>query len=214
MSESTNGQSTIASKPYHRMHGDAAQLAVRLRSVIPAQGVVILVSGLGKNHGSNQVAMRLSQSLVSLYEHRRVLLIDADITNAGIDAFFELNATKGIADAVLADADIADIVNTSAVPKLSILPAIDRDKVHLKNILSAVETILLAKLRAQYPIIVISGPGDVKSFEFSVWATHSDQIVLATGEGVRKADIVETKKSIEEVGSKLAGIVITHYDQQ
>jgi Mrp family chromosome partitioning ATPase len=211
MNDEIVGNKAKNTKPYQKMHGDAAQLAVRLRSVIKDEEVVILVSGLGKKHGSNQVAMRLSQSLASLYEHRRVLLIDADIGNSSANEFFEINATKGLAQAILEDTEIADVVNTTQSVNLSILPTVKNDEMHLKNILSSVESQLLDKYKKSYPIIVISGPSDVKSFEFSVWTTHSDQVVLATGEGVRKADVIEAKKSIEEAGSSMAGIVITHY---
>lgn len=215
---------TTQDRPYQRLHGDAAQLAVRIRSLVKEEGAVILVSGMGKDHGSNQVAIRLGQSLNSLVAIRNgqssessseggaVLLIDADIRNSSVKEYFELDSTKGLADAVQGGSYALESIVENDSTRIAILPTVKSDETQLKSILSSIEHPLMDQLKQKYSIIVVSGPPDVNSFEFSVWATSSDQVILATGEGVRRSDVVEAKNTIERVGSALAGIVITHHD--
>jgi Mrp family chromosome partitioning ATPase len=200
-------------KPYHRLHGDAARLAVRLQSVLSATTTeVLLVGGVGKHHGAAEVATRLSLALVSLNSDRRVLLLDANLKAPTVDDFFQIGATKGVAHAATAERGCLDALDVTTVPKLSILPAIASDIDHIRDILSAVGSPLLSRLRDHFDIIVISGPEDTTSFEFTVWATHAEHVLLTTAEGVHKSEIVERQKTISEVGSNLVGVLITHND--
>jgi len=203
----------VERKPYLRLHGDAARLAVRLQSVLSATTTeVLLVGGVGKHHGAAEVATRLSLALVSLNSDRRVLLLDANLKAPTVNAYFQIGATKGIAHAATAERGCLDALDVTSVPKLSILPAIASDVDHIRDILSAVGSPLLSRLRDHFDIIVISGPEDTNSFEFTVWATHAEHVLLTTAEGVHKSEIVERQKTISEVGSNLVGVLITHND--
>ncbi|PCJ66598.1 MAG: hypothetical protein COA73_00900 [Candidatus Hydrogenedentota bacterium] len=197
-------------KPHQRLHGDAARLAVQLRSMLDTSHTVLLVGGVGKNHGAGEVATRLSLSMVSLYGDRKVLLVDANIKSPMVNDYFGLNATKGLAHGVMADGGRLDGIDKTTIPNLSILPALPEDKEHAREILSGVGTPLLSRLRSLFQLIIINGPEQAGSFEFSVWAAHADQVILAANEGVHKSEIVEAQKSIKGVGSELAGVVITH----
>ncbi len=210
MDSETNNDNLTTTKPYNRLHGDAARLAVRLQSIMASSKEILLVGGVGKNHGAAEVATRLSLSIVSLNSDRRILLLDANLTSPTVDAYFDIGATKGIAHAAMAENGHLEDLGITSVSKLSILPALPSDKEHMREILSAAGSPLLSRLRDHFDIIVISGPEDANSFDFAVWATHADHVVLTAGEGVHKSDIVEAQKTISEVGSNLAGVVITH----
>lgn len=205
-------EATSSAQPARRLHGDAARLAVRLHSILAKAPVVVLVGGVGNGHGADEIATRLSLSLVTLHGDRRILLLDANLKAPTVARYFDIQPIKGIGYAATAEADRLAAVDTQSVPRLAVLPALDSDVKQTRDILSAIGNPLLSMLREQYDIIVISGPEDATSFEFALWAAHADHVVLAANEGVAKSQVVEARKAIEDVGSNCAGVVVTEHE--
>jgi len=158
----------------------------------------------GKTFASINLGVSISQEL-----DRTVLLVDADLTDPlkkhydFAKDFFGVDINKGLADYLLNEAEIPDILLNPGVPKLTILPA-------GKKLLNSAELLgsprmesLVIELKSRYHsdrIVIFDSPSLLTVADPLVLSGYVDGILLIVEEGKTSED--DLKQTMELLNNK------------
>jgi len=165
----------------------------------------------GKTFASINLGVSISQEL-----DRTVLLVDADLTDPlkkhydFARDFFGVDINKGLADYLLNEAEIPDILLNPGVPKLTILPA-------GKKLLNSAELLgsprmesLVNEIKSRYSsdrIVIFDSPSLLTVADPLVLSSYVDGILLIVEEGKTSED--DLKQTMELLNNKpLLGTVL------
>ncbi len=158
----------------------------------------------GKTFASINLGVSISQEL-----DRTVLLVDADLTDPSkkhydfARDFFGVDINKGLADYLLNEAEISDILLNPGVPKLTILPA-------GKKLLNSAELLgsprmesLVNEIKSRYcsdRIVIFDSPSLLTVADPLVLSSYVDGILLIVEEGKTSED--DLKQTMELLNNK------------
>lgn len=114
---------------------------------------------------------------------RRVLLIDANFRRPGLARLMSLDSQPGLADALSGSQPINEIttlVQQSNIEGLSLLPAGDTNNAAVELFESPRFRELLAKLEAQYDLLIIDAPPAFLTSDAQLLSRHIDAMVLVS----------------------------------
>lgn len=112
---------------------------------------MVMISSTGPNEGKTFTAVNLALSVAS-EKDKTVLLVDADVLKPSVSKLLEIQPAKGLIDYLEGDVnDIADVIYTTDIPTLRLLPAGALH--HLSNELLASDKMaaLAEELASRYP---------------------------------------------------------------
>ena len=158
----------------------------------------------GKTFASINLGVSISQEL-----DRTVLLVDADLTDPSkkhydfARDFFGVDINKGLADYLLNEAEISDILLNPGVPKLTVLPA-------GKKLLNSAELLgsprmesLVNEIKSRYcsdRIVIFDSPSLLTVADPLVLSSYVDGILLIVEEGKTSED--DLKQTMELLNNK------------
>lgn len=141
---------------------------------------LIMVTSALPGEGKTTCAINLAMSMATEVDIS-VILVDADVVRPDLPSRLGVAAEKGLMD-IVADSslDLPDVLLTTNVPKLSILPAGSRT--HLATELLASESMgaLLTSLTTRYPdhVVIFDAPPLLLTSEAKVLASRVGQVVM------------------------------------
>jgi succinoglycan biosynthesis transport protein ExoP len=151
-----------------------------LANAEPPQAV--LVTSALPGEGKTTVAVNLA---LSLSEHGRTCLVDADLRRSCVADSFGLNPGKGLGDVLLGEAELDDVLMPMEnSPNLVLLPAGHScdERAHL--VASIAMKSVLSSLRAQFDFIVVDSAPIMPYADGRALCTATDAIVFVTRSGV------------------------------
>ncbi len=169
--------------------------------------VTSAMPGEGKSFTSLNLAMSIAMEL-----DRTALLVDADVARPSIGRYLGVSPRKGLVDYLLnEDVDLADVMQKTNVPKLTVLPA-GRDY-HYSTELLASEAMsrLMRELSLRYPdrVVIFDSPPVLVTSEARVLAEHMGQILLVVEYGKTQNSLVqEALSSINPKPEQSVGMVL------
>jgi polysaccharide biosynthesis transport protein len=171
----------------------------------------ILVTSGESGEGKSTTALNLAKTLADFSED--VLLIDADLRLPQIHLFLRLGNKTGLSF-LLRKKDIDEAQIQSCIEKipnsnLSVLTAGQR-VANPVNLLGAEQMrLLLSYLSGKYSYIVIDSPPALYFSDSVVLSTLVDTVVLVARENQSSAAVIKrAKKVLQDVGARIAGIVL------
>ena len=169
-------------------------------------GKRIMVTSAFPGEGKSFCAINLAMSIAAERDHK-VLLIDADVARPSIPRELGISAEIGLMDWLLdPKLDIADLVLSTNVDKLSILPAGRRHQQATELIASASMSRLLEQISSRFPdrICIFDSPPLLVTTEARTLASYMGQIVMVVEAGRTPRDVItealSTVESCEVVG--------------
>ena len=169
-------------------------------------GKRIMVTSAFPGEGKSFCAINLAMSIAAERDYK-VLLIDADVARPSIPRELGISAEVGLMDWLLdPKLDIADLVLSTNVDKLSILPAGRRHQQATELIASASMSRLLELISARFPdrICIFDSPPLLVTTEARTLASYMGQIVMVVEAGRTPRDVITealaTVASCEVVG--------------
>ena len=169
-------------------------------------GKRIMVTSAFPGEGKSFCAINLAMSIAAERDHK-VLLIDADVARPSIPRELGISAEVGLMDWLLdPKLDVADLVLSTNVDKLSILPAGRRHQQATELIASASMSRLLELISARFPdrICIFDSPPLLVTTEARTLASYMGQIVMVVEAGRTPRDVITealaTVASCEVVG--------------
>ncbi len=144
-----------------------------------------------------------------------VLVVDADLRRATQHKFFDVSNDFGLTDYLMGRAEIDEIVKTTKIDNLSIVPAgqLPNDSVGILN--SQRMTDLIAKLKQQYDLVFFDSPPILGVSDGSVLASEVDMtIMVVQHRRFPRAMLQRVKQAVLGVGGRLIGVVLNNVDSK
>lgn len=172
---------------------------------------IISVQSSHSNEGRTTIAHGLAKSWAAKGD--KVLLIDADFENRGLESALELPKAKGISDMA------ADYNPDRPVFQAELLQRLSNDLYFIspgiKQVRDAAGSVAFARLLKEalreVDRIVIDGPAVLENADALVLGALSDQAVFAYNAlETSRDDAKEAITSLERSKTKVGGIVVTH----
>ncbi len=182
--------------------GRGGQEAVR-------HGKRIMVTSAFPGEGKSFCAINLAMSIASERDHG-VILVDADVARPSIPRELGINTEAGLMDWLInGHPDLSQLVLSTNVDTLSILPAGRRHEDATELLASDAMSRLLEQLSERYPdrIIVFDSPPLLVTTEARVLASYMGQIVMVVEAGRTPREAVSQALATVE-SNEIVGLVL------
>lgn len=156
--------------------------------------------------GDGKTSLSLSLAVSFTASGARVLLIDFDLIGHGLT--FQLGASRptGIGHRLL-DGDLTDLIVSTAVSGLSLIPSGSEDAGCAPRISRKALDSLLDSLRTQFDTIIIDSGPVLGSLEANLAATLADGVIVVVGRGQHGSNMQEAVRHLQQIGARIAGVV-------
>lgn len=163
---------------------------------------VIMVTSATPSEGKTFNSLSLAISIAD-EQHRRVLIVDADVINPSVARTFGVSEDEGLVDYLAGDySDISELLFQTNIEDLSFLQAGKKHHLTTELLASKQMAHLIDELSSRYPdrIIILDSPPLLHTSEASVLASLAGQVVLVVAENsVKQSDV---KKAIARLGNR------------
>lgn len=184
----------LRSRILHPQNTDRPITSVMITSAVPKEGKSFITANLG---------ISLAQGM-----DQHSLLVDCDFRRPSLAKLFGISGSSGLVDYLRDNYPLPNLINKTAVNKLSIIPS-GRPPLNPAELLSSAKMKELTKeLSKRYDdrIIIFDTPPIMVAAESSILASLVDGVILVVREGASKK--TEIQKAIDSIGrNKILGMV-------
>ena len=172
--------------------------------------VTSTIQGEGKTWISSNLAIAFAQA------GKKVVLVDTDMRKGRINKLFQVNAAPGLSNYLsgfneigMSDGDnILKYINQTEVENLYVISAGNIPPNPSELLSSERTTIMLDKLREVFDIIILDGtPSLIVTDSLILSRIVDSTLIVASHKYTKKDNLLKIKKSIENIGGKIAGVV-------
>jgi capsular exopolysaccharide synthesis family protein len=165
------------------------------------------LTSCASGEGVSTVAAQLAITAASAGQ--RVLLLDANLERPSLHRLFALKRGPGFAHALGEDSRLEDVIQSSALPNLSVLTAgqVDTDMAPCQD--TAALAAFVGAAKRAFPLVVFDLPALARTNFTARLAGLLDGVVLVVeAERVRRALVRHEKEMLEQAGTVLLGAVL------
>lgn len=167
------------------------------------------VPGEGKSWVSSNLILTFAQ------QGKKVIIVDSDMRKGRLHSIFDIdkkpglsNYLSGIIDAEDKD-NIFNYIKQTKISNLYVMPSGDVPPNPSELLVSGRTTTLLNGLKNMFDIVIFDGTPSLIVTDALILARQVDATLIVTSyKSTKIGDIEKIKKSIENVGGNIAGIVI------
>ena len=177
---------------------------------------VLVVTSLTPAHGKTSFVSNMGIAMAEV--GRRTLMIDADLRRPGLHGAFSLNNDQGLTSLLLSghanEQEIAKLIQTTAVPNLSLLSAgpYSANVSSSRLFHSKAMAELVNRLKPLYDSILIDTPPLTLS-DARILGPLADGVVLVLRAGeVRMESVLAAGERLAEDGSRVVGTVLNNWN--
>ena len=170
----------------------------------------ILVTSSLPKEGKSFVAANLAQVMVRQHG-RRALLIDGDLRGARLHSALGTNATPGLAEYLMGEADEFGIIQRGPMENLFFIPSGREISNPAELVANGRLKFLLNRVEALFDWIVIDSPPAVPVSDASLLANYCDGVLMVVRSNATPFDIAR-KARTEFRDSHLVGVVLNGID--
>ena len=159
--------------------------------------------------GKTLTALNLAIAL-AMETTQTVMLIDADLKQPQLHVLLGLGACRGLADYVLEDVPLEDVLVHPGLGRLVVLPGGRSIQRSSEVLTSPRMSALIAEVKHRYParIIVVDLPPLLTSSDVLAFAPSLDALLLVAGEGVTTRRDVEEALALVRGATPVLGTVL------
>lgn len=170
----------------------------------------ILVTSPDYKAGTTYLASNLALRYAKL--DKKVLVLDSNIKSGVQDKIFNVKNKKGLTELVALDnlsvETILDCIADTPLNNISVLP-IGKELINEELLISENIARIINVLNNNFDIIIIDGQPILSEITSLGWANIVDAILVVVEYSKTKLeDLIKTKKDIENIGGKIAGVII------
>jgi succinoglycan biosynthesis transport protein ExoP len=150
---------------------------------------VLLITSAEAREGKTSLACQLAASLARAW--RKTLLVDGDLRHPVLHRLFGISAEPGLSEVLRGEARPAEVVRSTALSRLWVLPA-GRPDSHACQALAVPEqlTRLFEELKGQYDFILLDASPVLPVTDALLLAQQADAVLLALRRQVSRAPAV------------------------
>ncbi len=170
--------------------------------------VTSTVPGEGKSWVSANLAIAFAQA------GKKVILVDADMRKGRQHEVFELSNEKGLSNYLISKiednkVDLGDYVKTTMVDNLYIMTAGIVPPNPSELLTSQKMSDLIKALEKSADIVIFDGtPSTIVTDALIIARSIGSTLIISSHKQTKMEDLKQIKKSIENVGGKIAGVVV------
>lgn len=172
--------------------------------------VTSTMPGEGKSYVSSNLAATFAQS------DKRVVIVDADMRKGRLHEIFKVtknpglsNYLSGIGSKNMETPDVNDFVYKTSIHNLFIMPMGNTPPNPSELIASENMVKLIKELKEYYDVVIFDGTPSKIVTDAVILSREVDTTLIVTGHNKTKMDdLKKVQKDIENVGGKIAGVVI------
>lgn len=187
-----------------------------LFSIGNAKSRVIVMTSPDAGDGKTTVATNLAIALAQI--GRRVVLVDADMRKPRLHQVFEVNPEGGLADLLdenesIEDRSIAEIVSSTQLPNLYVLPTAVASEGTVARLHSSRLQALLDRLRREFDVVIVDSPPMLHLSDARVLGSRADGVVLVFR--ARKTtieDALAAHDCLAQDGTKVLGTILNDWN--
>ena len=175
---------------------------------------VLGVTSPGHGEGKTLTAVNLAVSL-AMETTQTVLLVDADLRNPGVHEVFGLKDCPGLADYLLDDQPVEDLLVHPGIGRFVLLPG-GRAISNSTELLTSPKMIeLVEELKCRYPsrIIIFDLPPLLHTADALAFSPYTDALLLVVEEGKTTAKDVQRAMSLVNNTCHVLGTVLNKVGQ-
>lgn len=168
----------------------------------------ILLTGTKKGEGTSYITNNLAIQFSKLYS--KILVIDTNIKNKTLTNSMTEKGSEGLTDIIGANNvnDIENLIQKTKIENISILP-VGKAKIGEEVFLTETISNVIEELKKNYDIILIDSSSiNENVLPISLTSIADATVLIAESGKVKQEDILKAKMEIENVGGKIAGIIL------
>ena len=200
--------SIIVDNAFRRIKRPILANAFGKESALIENGNIVMICSSLPGEGKTFNAINLSMS-IAIELDKTVLLVDADLPKRTTSSLFGLKDELGLADVLVGDVDLTDVVVSTDLPDFKILPAGKKHEHGTELLASDKMFNLITELSERYEdrVIIFDTPPLLITSEAQVIASLAGQVVLIVeADRTLKHDVEDAVSMLDE--SKPIGIVL------
>lgn len=168
----------------------------------------ILLTGTKKGEGTSYITNNLAIQFAKLYS--KILVIDTDIKNKTLTNIMEERGSEGLTELIQKNnvEDTEKLIQKTKIENISILP-VGQIRVGEEAFLTETISNVIEELKRNYDMILIDSSAiNENVLPISLTSIADATVLIAESGKVKQEDILKAKMEIENVGGKIAGIVL------
>jgi capsular exopolysaccharide synthesis family protein len=169
---------------------------------------VLYIGSSTSGEGKTTVASRLAACLAR--SGHRTLLIDFDLYRPNINKSFGMENSNGVAEVLQGQQKLEDVVRTTAIPELAVLPAGHSPKHLLRHTLRGSLAKLFQEARLQYEFVIVDSSPLLSIAAMRTLAANTDGVLLVVRRDNTRMPLLEaTVEVLQQAGAHLLGFVFS-----
>lgn len=168
----------------------------------------ILLTGTKTGEGASYITNNLAIQFAKLYS--KILVIDTNIKNKTLTNIMAEKGSEGLTDIIGANNvnDVENLIQKTKIENISILP-VGTAKIGEEAFLTETISNVIEELKRNYNMILIDTSSiNENVLPISLTSIADATVLIAESGKVKQEDILKAKMEIENVGGKIAGIVL------
>jgi capsular exopolysaccharide synthesis family protein len=166
--------------------------------------------GEGKTWVSSNLAITFAQA------DKKVVIVDADMRKGRLHTMFQIDPVPGLSNYLSgingsdnADEDILKYVKPTEVENLYVVPSGNIPPNPSELLASEATTNMLERLKEVFDVVILDGTPSLLVTDAIILSREADTTIIVTSHKTTKKDgLQKVKRAIENVGGKIAGVVI------
>jgi capsular exopolysaccharide synthesis family protein len=175
---------------------------------------VLGVTSPGHGEGKTLTAVNLAASL-AMETSQTVLLVDADLRSPGIHEVFGLDDCPGLADYLLDDAPVEDLLVHPGIGRFVLLPGGRAISNSTETLTSPKMLALVEEFKHRYParIIIFDLPPLLHTADVLAFSPYTDALLLVVEEGKTTVEELQRALSLVKHSRPVLGTVLNKAGQ-
>jgi len=144
---------------------------------------------------------------------QRVLLVDTDLRRPRLHKSLGVSKNRGLTNLILGDAKIEDVVKSTDIPNMFVLPCGPQPPNPAELLLTNRFKQVLAELEARYDFILLDSPPVLAVTDAVVLARMSSGVMLVAQAGKTQLDdVAHTARKFRDVDAPILGMILNDMD--
>jgi len=172
---------------------------------------VITVSSPRPREGKTTTTIYMGTTMAQ--SGQRVLLIDTDLRRPRLHKSLGVSKNRGLTNLILGDAEIDDVIKTTDIPNLFVLPCGPQPPNPAELLLTKKFTQVLADLASRFDRILLDSPPVLAVTDAVVLSRLSDGVMLIAQAGkTHLADVSHAARQFKDVEATILGVIMNDMD--
>ncbi len=144
---------------------------------------------------------------------QRVLLIDTDLRRPRLHKSLGVSKQRGLTNLILGDASMDDVIKSTDIPNLYVLPCGPRPPNPVELLLTARFKEVLTQLEARFDYILLDSPPVLAVTDAVVLSRISDGVMLIAQAGKTQRDEISiAARQFRDVDARILGLIMNDMD--